>query len=86
MCHSDNGGADGRAWEIHHYHAIGPGEYWTGFMSDHLRAITPTEMNSEVFKYALLSAEVKVIRVEQVDPSLEDVFLSLAGDRGQQKD
>ena len=43
-------------------------------------------MNSEVLKYALLSADVKVIRVEQVEPSLEDVFLSLAGDREQQKD
>lgn len=60
-----------------------PGVIQTGLLSDHLRAITPIEMNSEVLKCALLAAEVKVIRIDQVEPSLEDVFLSLAGDRGQ---
>ena len=43
-------------------------------------------MNSEVLKCGLLAVEIKVIRLEQVEPSLEDVFLSLVGDRGQYKD
>jgi len=55
-------------------------------MSDHLRAITPTEMNSEVLKCGLLAVEIKVIRVVQVEPSHEDVYLSLAGDHGKHKD
>jgi ABC-2 type transport system ATP-binding protein len=61
-----------------------PGVIRSGLISNHLRAITPTEMKCEELKNALLSAGVKVIQVEEVEPSLEDVFLALAGDRGKQ--
>jgi len=63
-----------------------PGVIRSGLISNHLRAITPPDMKLEELKNALLSAEVKVIQVEQVEPSLEDVFLALAGDRGKQND
>jgi hypothetical protein len=59
-----------------------PGVIQSGLISDHLRVITQMDMNNEEFQNALLSAGIKVSRAEQVEPSLEDVFLALAGDRG----
>jgi ABC-2 type transport system ATP-binding protein len=63
-----------------------PGVFRTGLISDHLRAITPTEMDGKLLKDALKVSNVEVLLVEEVEPSLEDVFLSLAGRRGEQKD
>jgi ABC-2 type transport system ATP-binding protein len=56
-----------------------PGVYRSGLISDHLRTIAPTEVDGEMIKDALTTAEIDVRLVEQVEPSLEDVFLSLAG-------
>lgn len=56
-----------------------PGMYQTGLISDHLRAITPMEINGKIIEDALIGSDINVLLVEQVEPSLEDVFLSLAG-------
>jgi len=56
-----------------------PGIYRTGLISDHLRAITPTDMSENNLKKPLLDVGIKVSRLEVVEPSLEDVFLALAG-------
>jgi ABC-2 type transport system ATP-binding protein len=63
-----------------------PGVYRTGLISDHLRAITPTKIGGDLLTEALTASNVDVLLVEQVEPSLEDVFLSLAGHTGEQKD
>lgn len=56
-----------------------PGMYRTGLISDHLRAITPMEIHGKIIEDALIGSDIDVLLVEQVEPSLEDVFLSLAG-------
>jgi hypothetical protein len=50
-----------------------------GLISDHLRAITPFEIDSEEnFQNRLQEAGIQGVRVERVEPTLEDVFLALA--------
>jgi ABC-2 type transport system ATP-binding protein len=50
-----------------------------GLVSDHLRAITPFEIkDEETFQSSLREAGIQGVRVEQVEPTLEDVFLALA--------
>jgi ABC-2 type transport system ATP-binding protein len=50
-----------------------------GLVSDHLRAITPFEIqDEETFQTRLREAGIQGVRVEQVEPTLEDVFLALA--------
>jgi ABC-2 type transport system ATP-binding protein len=50
-----------------------------GLVSDHLRAITPFEIHDEeTFQTRLREAGIQGVRVEQVEPTLEDVFLALA--------
>jgi len=49
-----------------------------GLVSDHLRAITPCEVGSIDLADRLREAGVERVRVEQVEPTLEDVFLALA--------
>ena len=49
-----------------------------GLAGDHLRAITPLDVNAETLLARLEEAGVKGLRVEMVDPTLEDVFLALA--------
>ncbi len=49
-----------------------------GLVSDHLRAITPADVDSQTLQASLLSAGVTGARLEQVEPTLEDVFLALA--------
>lgn len=49
-----------------------------GLSEDHLRAITPSEVSAEVMSSALEEAGLGVIRIEAVEPTLEDVFLALA--------
>ena len=51
-----------------------------GLVSDHLRAITPAGMSQEEFLSALQGIGVRQVQVELVEPTLEDVFLSLAVD------
>jgi ABC-2 type transport system ATP-binding protein len=48
-----------------------------GLVSDHLRAITPQEIDAETL-HAYLSTLGATLRVEAVEPTLEDVFLALA--------
>jgi drug efflux transport system ATP-binding protein len=49
-----------------------------GLTSDHLRAITPINMDVETLKRSLTAANIQVERIELVEPTLEDVFLALA--------
>jgi len=49
-----------------------------GLVSDHLRAITPPEVEATALQAALAEAGTPVVRLEQVEPTLEDVFLALA--------
>lgn len=49
-----------------------------GLVSDHLRAITPPELDAERFQASLHEIGVDGVRLEQVEPTLEDVFLALA--------
>lgn len=49
-----------------------------GLVSDHLRAITPVDIDAGALKVYLESASMRNIHVQFVDPTLEDVFLALA--------
>ncbi len=49
-----------------------------GLVSDHLRAITPADVTKEDLQERLCEAGFCDVHLEQVEPTLEDVFLSLA--------
>jgi ABC-2 type transport system ATP-binding protein len=49
-----------------------------GLVSDHLRAISPQGLSEDDFRAALEQAGVSEVRLEVVEPTLEDVFLALA--------
>jgi ABC-2 type transport system ATP-binding protein len=49
-----------------------------GLVSDRLRAITPAEMDQERFQASLQELGLVDVHLEQVEPTLEDVFLALA--------
>lgn len=49
-----------------------------GLVSDHLRAITSPDMTQAGFQDALQKIGVTNVQLEVVEPTLEDVFLSLA--------
>ena len=49
-----------------------------GLGSDHLRAITPADVTKEDLQERLCEAGFCDVHLEQVEPTLEDVFLSLA--------
>ena len=49
-----------------------------GLVSDHLRAITPPEITQLSFQEALEQIGLTGVRLEVVEPTLEDVFLALA--------
>jgi ABC-2 type transport system ATP-binding protein len=51
-----------------------------GLSGDHLRAITRAETTVEELSAMLVGGGVKVARLEPVEPTLEDVFLALAGE------
>lgn len=55
-----------------------PGVLRTGLSGDHLRAITPSEMRAYTLRRCLVEAGIRVIHLETVEPTLEDVFLALA--------
>jgi ABC-2 type transport system ATP-binding protein len=48
-----------------------------GLTSDHLRAITPLNVDAETLTRSMVKAGIEIDRVEQVEPTLEDVFLAL---------
>ncbi len=49
-----------------------------GLVSDHLRAITQPDMSQQGFQDALQQIGLTGVRLEVVEPTLEDVFLALA--------
>ena len=49
-----------------------------GLTGDHLRAITPSGVSVQTLRRSLHAAGIQVQRIEQVEPTLEDVFLALA--------
>lgn len=49
-----------------------------GLAGDHLRAITPTETRAEDLRRHLSQDGIANVQLEQVEPTLEDVFLALA--------
>lgn len=49
-----------------------------GLVSDHLRAITPPDVDEGTLHQCLLEAGIMDIRLHQVEPTLEDVFLALS--------
>ncbi len=49
-----------------------------GLAGDHLRAITPGDVDETILRSALENAGIHSINVVQIEPSLEDVFLALA--------
>lgn len=56
-----------------------PGVLRTGLAGDHLRAITTADVSAEALHTALAAAGIAVTALDPVEPTLEDVFLSLAG-------
>ncbi len=57
-----------------------PGVVRAGLASDRLRAITaPNAHTAETLQAAMVSAGFPNVQVEQVEPTLEDVFIALAG-------
>jgi ABC-2 type transport system ATP-binding protein len=49
-----------------------------GLTSDHLRAITPTDVDANTLIKTLGEAGIQVQHIERAEPTLEDVFLALA--------
>jgi ABC-2 type transport system ATP-binding protein len=49
-----------------------------GLVSDHLRAITPEDIDCNVLLGYLSDSGISEVRIEAIAPSLEDVFLALA--------
>lgn len=50
-----------------------------GLVGDHLRAITPREITADQIQAYLEGTGLPMAQVEGVEPTLEDVFLALAG-------
>jgi ABC-2 type transport system ATP-binding protein len=50
-----------------------------GLTGDHLRAITPTEIDAEKLRASMRGEGITVESIEPAEPTLEDVFLALAG-------
>jgi drug efflux transport system ATP-binding protein len=53
-----------------------------GLTSDHLRAITPAGVTIKELQAQLSGAGIRGVRIERVEPTLEDVFLALAVQKG----
>jgi ABC-2 type transport system ATP-binding protein len=52
-----------------------------GLVSDHLRAITPVDVDAEALQTRLREAGIDGVQIELAEPTLEDVFLALAASR-----
>ncbi len=82
----------GRAWDVHlrgaghdpsllaALQALGqqPAILQAGLAGDHLRVIAASDLEARVLQSILAGANLPGVRVMQVEPSLEDVFLALA--------
>ena len=63
-----------------------PGIVRAGLASDRLRAITaPDAHTAESLRAAMVKAGFPNAQVEQVEPTLEDVFIALAGHGAEEK-
>lgn len=77
----------GLAWDIYATPALAaldalgscPYVLRAGLSGDHLRAITPTDVSLELIHDQFAKAGIHEVLIEQVTPTLEDVFLALAG-------
>jgi ABC-2 type transport system ATP-binding protein len=54
-----------------------------GLAGDHLRAITPANISVDFLRAQLAEKGIWEVQIEQVTPTLEDVFLALAGVRNE---
>jgi ABC-2 type transport system ATP-binding protein len=50
-----------------------------GLAGDHLRAVTPLEVNEKHLSTLLLQAGIQIVQITRAEPTLEDVFLTLGG-------
>ena len=88
----------GAAWDVtpdHHSESLVdalsalhdvPGVVRAGLASDRLRAITaPDAHTAESLRAAMVGAGFPNVQVEQVEPTLEDVFIALAGHGAEEK-
>jgi len=79
----------GKAWDVYSQPLLPalaalekfPAVLRTALAGDHLRVITQPETEAEAIQQFLLSQGIQEVRLEAVQPSLEDVFLSLAAFR-----
>jgi ABC-2 type transport system ATP-binding protein len=77
----------GRAWDVFAEPLLDalealaglPGLYHAGLAGDHLRALAEASVHAGDLIGSIESRGIRAERVEPVEPSLEDVFLSLAG-------
>ncbi len=77
----------GAAWDIYaqpHLEALTvltemPGVLQTGLAGNHLRAITKESVQPRDIRNALAQGGMQAIDVKRIEPTLEDVFLTLAG-------
>jgi len=78
----------GEAWDVYAEPLLrglqavqtAPGVYRATLASDHLRAIVESGQAAENLGSALRAEGLKEVRLERVQPTLEDVFLALASD------
>jgi ABC-2 type transport system ATP-binding protein len=76
----------GFAWDVHAVPLLAalaalekcPCVIQAGLVGDHLRAITPKDVNEETLRRNLLQESIREVQLERVTPSLEDIFLTLA--------
>ncbi|HEY57988.1 MAG TPA: ABC transporter ATP-binding protein [Anaerolineae bacterium] len=77
----------GHAWDVFAHPLLAalatlekvPGVLRVGLAGDHLRVVSRSEVSGGALRRALRQAGQRVERVLEVEPSLEDVFLALAG-------
>jgi ABC-2 type transport system ATP-binding protein len=77
----------GLAWDVHARPVLAalstlaglPIVTRAGLTGDHLRVLTPSDVDESVLRAAMESAGVQVNHIEVVQPTLEDVFLAVAG-------
>jgi ABC-2 type transport system ATP-binding protein len=77
----------GKAWDVYVYGALMaalaalegcPCVLRAGLAGDHLRAITPFDVEAADLRARLAEAGVDAVDLELAEPTLEDVFLALA--------
>ncbi len=77
----------GRAWDVFAEPLLAslatletvPGVLRVGLAGDHLRVIGQDDVRAADLREAMKRAGHRVLRIDSVEPSLEDVFLALAG-------